>query len=755
MTVKTFISGFPRIGPNREYKWAVEKYWRGEVSEKELLDIVETQIIDSWNVQKNSSIDKQLIGDFSFYDQALDAIAHLGIPLKRFGRVSLENLDSYFLAARGGDIDGKKEQPLEMTKWFNTNYHYLVPEIDWDSDFIPDAYRFIKENDLARKNNITVIPKILGPATLMTLSKEGDVDENKKTKLVDAYIELFNDFKDLGCTEVMLDEGAVSIGNHFVTQSHFDSLISIAKRSDLDIRINGYFGSYKGYLDELLESEIEIIHLDLCEGNFLPEEIIKIAERKKVCLGVVNGRSIWRNNLKETLNLLQALNQNIASFEIGTSCSLLHVPYSLEDEEELDTNLKSILSFGEEKLKEIKLLMDSVDMQEGTSELNKYTEELLKANHTLDGRIVSEVRNKVESLDKSMFQRDLLRDKRLKIQKDKIGIPKLPTTTIGSFPQTLETRSLRRRLKAGEIDIDTYTSGVKEIIKDTVEIQERLGLDILVHGEAERNDMVEYFGELLNGFAFTKNGWVQSYGSRCVKPPIIYGDVFRSSKMTVDWSVYAQSLTSKTMKGMLTGPVTILKWSFVRDDISNQEVAYQIALALRDEVQELESNGIRVIQIDEPAIREGLPLHPEHKDDYLTWAVNSFKLSSSGVSPETQIHSHMCYSEFDEIMDAINALDVDVLSIEASRSGMELVNSNLSKKYNGPIGPGVYDIHSPLVLEYEDAKERIGQLSSNLREDYIWVNPDCGLKTRGWDEVKESLTNMVKATIETRKDLGG
>ena len=310
MTVKTFISGFPRIGPNREYKWAVEKYWRGEVSEKELLDIVETQIIDSWNVQKNSSIDKQLIGDFSFYDQALDAIAHLGIPLKRFGRVSLENLDSYFLAARGGDIDGKKEQPLEMTKWFNTNYHYLVPEIDWDSDFIPDAYRFIKENDLARKNNITVIPKILGPATLMTLSKEGDVDENKKTKLVDAYIELFNDFKDLGCTEVMLDEGAVSIGNHFVTQSHFDSLISIAKRSDLDIRLNGYFGSYKGYLDELLESEIEIIHLDLCEGNFLPEEIIKIAERKKVCLGVVNGRSIWRNNLKETLNLLQALNQN-------------------------------------------------------------------------------------------------------------------------------------------------------------------------------------------------------------------------------------------------------------------------------------------------------------------------------------------------------------------------------------------------------------------------------------------------------------
>ena len=754
MTIKTFISGFPRMGPNREYKWAVEKYWRGEISEKELLDIVETQIIDSWVVQKNSSIDKQLIGDFSFYDQALDAIAHLGIPLKRFGRVSLENLDSYFLAARGGDIDGKKEQPLEMTKWFNTNYHYLVPEIDWESDFIPNAYRFIKENELAKKNNITVIPKILGPATLMTLSKEGELDQNKKTKLVDAYIKLFIGFEELGCTEVMLDEGAVSIGHHLVPQSHFDSLISIAKHSDLDIRINGYFGSYRGYLDELLDSEIKTIHLDLCEGNFLPEEIIKIAKIKNVCLGVVNGRSIWRNNLKETLNLLQVLNQNITSFEIGTSCSLLHVPYSLTNEAELDTNLKSILSFGEEKIKELKLLRDSFDTQKGTSELIKYTEDLLEANHNLDGRRVSKVRKRVKSLDKSMFQRDLLRDKRLKIQKDKIGIPKLPTTTIGSFPQTLETRSLRRKFKVGEIDKDTYVLGVKEIIKETVEIQEKLGLDILVHGEAERNDMVEYFGELLNGFAFTKNGWVQSYGSRCVKPPIIYGDVFRESKMTVDWSVFAQSLTNKPMKGMLTGPVTILQWSFVRDDISNQEVAYQIALALRDEVQDLESNGIRVIQIDEPAIREGLPLNPEQKEDYLSWAVNSFKLSSSGVGSETQIHSHMCYSEFDEIMDAINALDVDVLSIEASRSGMELVNNNLSQKYSGAIGPGVYDIHSPLVLEYEDAKERIGQLSSNLGEEYIWVNPDCGLKTRGWDEVKESLSNMVKATIEIRKDFG-
>ena len=339
------------------------------------------------------------------------------------------------------------------------------------------------------------------------------------------------------------------------------------------------------------------------------------------------------------------------------------------------------------------------------------------------------------------------------MQIENIGIPKIPTTTIGSFPQTLETRSLRRKFKLGEIDIEKYTLGIKEIIKETIEIQEELGLDILVHGEAERNDMVEYFGELLNGFAFTSNGWVQSYGSRCVKPPIIYGDVFRESSMTVDWLIYAQSLTSKPMKGMLTGPVTILQWSFVRDDISNEEVAYQIALALRDEVQDLEKNGIKIIQIDEPAIREGLPLNPAEKKNYLNWAVNSFKLSSSGVSSETQIHSHMCYSEFDEILEAINALDVDVLSIEASRSGMDLVNSTLSNKYDGAIGPGVYDIHSPLVLEYEDAKERIAQLSNNISEDYIWVNPDCGLKTRNWIEVKKSLKNMVKAARDIREEL--
>ena len=750
MSISSFVSGFPRVGQNREYKWAVEKFWRGELSEEDLLEIVDNQILDSWLKQQSFSIDKQLIGDFSFYDQVLDAIAHLGIPLKRFGHVSINNLDTYFSAARGGNVNGKKEQPLEMTKWFNTNYHYLVPEIDWDKPFEPDISRFVHEYNLATKNKTNVIAKILGPATLATLSKEEEFSKEQASKIVNAYLDLINQIKEIGVSEIMLDEGAVAVGKHFVKNSHFESLIDVINSSSLDVRINGYFGSYKGFLNDLLNSEISTLHLDIIDGNFILDEIIEISKKKKISIGIINGRSIWRNNLKETYTYLDKLKNKIDCFEISTSCSLMHLPYSLDKEEGLDRNLKSILSFGDEKLNEIFLLKESLSSTGTSSGLDQYTDNLTKANQDLEGRIVKEVRERVDNLTDNMFTRGTGREERLDLQIDKIGIPNLPTTTIGSFPQTAETRVLRKQLKSGEIDIDKYVKGIKEIIKETVEIQESLGLDVLVHGEAERNDMVEYFGELLNGFAFTSNGWVQSYGSRCVKPPIIYGDVFRESKMTVDWSTYAQSLTSKPMKGMLTGPVTILKWSFVRDDISNREVAYQIALALRDEVKDLESSGIKIIQIDEPAIREGLPLIQEDKNDYLFWAVNSFKLCSSGVMPETQIHSHMCYSEFDEILDAINSLDVDVLSIEASRSGMDLVNNSLSKKYSGAIGPGVYDIHSPLVLEYKDAKKRINQLNSNLGEKYIWINPDCGLKTRGWDEVKESLTNMVKATIETR-----
>jgi len=500
-----------------------------------------------------------------------------------------------------------------------------------------------------------------------------------------------------------------------------------------------------------LNSNISSIHLDLCYEGFTDEEIVQIASKKEVQLGVLSGRTIWKSNLLDIFDRISDINLNKLS--ISTSCSLLHVPYSLKEEDSLNTDLKNILSFAEEKLNELLLLKNSLESNVKSEDLVLYEKVRDHSDKALLGRIVETVRNRVSSLTKESFERKTNREERLELQSSELNIPTFPTTTIGSFPQTGDTRTLRRQFKSNEISESEYEAGIKEIIKETIEIQEELGLDILVHGEAERNDMVEYFGELLEGFAFSKFGWVQSYGSRCVKPPIIFGDVYRKEAMTVNWSSYAQSLTDKRMKGMLTGPVTILQWSFYRDDISKKEVAYQIGLALRDEVLDLEKNGIKIIQIDEPAIREGLPLNPKYKQEYLEWAVNSFKLSQAGVEDSTQIHSHMCYSEFDEILDAINALDVDVLSIEASRSGMDLVNPTLKEKYKGAVGPGVYDIHSPLVLEYEDALQRIQQLAKSLDVKNIWINPDCGLKTRNWKEVKESLANMIKANNDVKETI--
>jgi len=513
----------------------------------------------------------------------------------------------------------------------------------------------------------------------------------------------------------------------------------------------GYFGKYDGILDEVLNSKISSIHLDLCYEGFTDEEIIEISSKKEIHLGIINGRTIWKSNLVEIFERIS--NLNLDKFSISTSCSLLHVPYSLKEEDALNSDLKNILSFAEEKLNELFLLKNSFENNMKSDELVSYEKVREDSDNALLGRKVETVRDRVASLTEESFERKTIRNERLELQSSELNIPTFPTTTIGSFPQTGDTRTLRKQFKSNEISQSEYEDGIKEIIKETVEIQEELGLDILVHGEAERNDMVEYFGELLEGFAFSKFGWVQSYGSRCVKPPIIFGDVHRKDPMTVSWSSFAQSLTNKRMKGMLTGPVTILQWSFYRDDISKKEVAYQIGLALRDEVLDLEKNGIKIIQIDEPAIREGLPLNPKYKQEYLDWAVNSFKLSQAGVEDSTQIHSHMCYSEFDEILDAINALDVDVLSIEASRSGMDLVNPTLKEKYKGAVGPGVYDIHSPLVLEYEDALQRIQQLAKSLDVKNIWINPDCGLKTRNWTEVKESLTNMIKANNAVKETI--
>ena len=751
MSDKVNIIGYPRVGKNREYKWVIEKYWRGDSTIEDVLEVSDNLIKNNWEMQSKNGAETVLAGDFSFYDQVLDTVTHLGIPQKRFGYTSHENLETYFKASRGGSVNSKDEPPLDMTKWFDTNYHYLVPEIDWSLDFEPNIFRYKYESELAKSKNISCRPKIIGPATLLTLSKEKGIDDKKINKIVNAYLELFSMLEEIGFKEVLLDEGCVGVGKHMVEDDAFSSLKLLIQKSNLKIHLLGYFGKYEGFLDEILDSNIESIHLDLCYEGFSKEEILNIASKKDVVLGLINGRTIWKSNLDAKISNL--IDLGIDNFSISSSCSMLHVPYSLENEDGLDINLKNILSFAEEKLHELRILNSSITNNNDLSEISEYEGKRLVSDKALVGRVVEDVRRRISDLSDDDFIRSEDREIRLEKQSKALNIPLLPTTTIGSFPQTLNTRNLRKQFKSGEISIDEYNSGLKEIITETVEIQENLGIDVLVHGEAERNDMVEYFGELLEGFAFSKFGWVQSYGSRCVKPPIIFGDVHRTKSMTVDWSVFAQSLTNKNMKGMLTGPVTILQWSFYRDDISKKEVAYQIGLALRDEVIDLEKNNIKIIQIDEPAIREGLPLNSKFKDEYLDWAVNSFKLASSGVETTTQIHSHMCYSEFDEILDAINALDVDVLSIEASRSGMDLVNPTLKEKYKGAIGPGVYDIHSPLVLQGVDAENRVGELIKSLDLNKVWINPDCGLKTRGWPEVKESLTNMVEATKKAKEKL--
>ena len=751
MKVDISIVGYPRVGNNRQFKWAVEKYWRSEINLEELVSKSDELICNNWDIQTKNGINKVVIGDFSFYDQVLDTATHLGIPQKRFKYTNHSDLDSYFKASRGGEVNGKNESPLEMTKWFDTNYHYLVSEIDWDLEFKPNVERFKHELNLASQKGFDVIPKIIGPSTFLTLCKENNLDQTKAEKLLNAYLSLFDQLKDLGLNEILIDEGSLGVGSHSFSKDTFDVFSNLVEKSPLEIHLFGYFGKYDGILDEVLNSKISSIHLDLCYEGFTDEEIIEISSKKEIHLGVINGRTIWKSNLVEIFERISNLNLN--KFSISTSCSLLHVPYSLIEEDALNSDLKNILSFAEEKLNELFLLKNSFENNMKIDELVSYEKIREDSDKALLGRKVETVRDRVDSLTEESFERKTNRDERLKLQSSELNIPTFPTTTIGSFPQTGDTRTLRKQFKSNEISQSEYEDGIKEIIKETVEIQEELGLDILVHGEAERNDMVEYFGELLEGFAFSKFGWVQSYGSRCVKPPIIFGDVHRKDPMTVSWSSFAQSLTNKRMKGMLTGPVTILQWSFYRDDISKKEVAYQIGLALRDEVLDLEKNGIKIIQIDEPAIREGLPLNPKYKQEYLDWAVNSFKLSQAAVEDSTQIHSHMCYSEFDEILDAINALDVDVLSIEASRSGMDLVNPTLKEKYKGAVGPGVYDIHSPLVLEYEDAFQRIQQLAKSLDVKNIWINPDCGLKTRNWTEVKESLTNMINANNAVKETI--
>ncbi len=748
----TYVIGFPRIGEQRELKRALEAYWSGKISQDELKKTASELRKRHWIYQKNAGIDLISINDFSFYDNMLDTSIMLNAIPQKYKDIENE-LDRYFAMARG-DATHKAQ---EMTKWFNTNYHYIVPELSEDMDFKPNIEKIKEEYKEAKELGIEPKVNLIGPITFVKLSKVKGDEKAIIEKLIPVYKEIIQELKKLNPQIIIqMDEP------YFVTNPTKEDLELLEKvynelAKDANIYVATYFEHSNEANEVLAKTPIKGMFLDFVHGS---ENSIKalVDAGKEVGIGIVNGRNVWVNDIEKSAAFVKGLTEAVDSdkVHIGSSCSLLHVPYTLKYETKMDEDIKSWISYALEKLDEIRVINKLVKDEE----LSEYDKEVLEGNKlAIATRKTSKkihdpiVQDRVSNLTEKDKKRSVPFEERIKLQHENLKYPILPTTTIGSFPQTPELRKLRRDYKNGVISEEKYKSKIKEMIKECVEFQESIDLDVLVHGEFERNDMVEYFGEQLNGVAFSQNGWVQSYGSRCVKPPLIYGDVSRPKDMTVEWITYAQSLTDKPMKGMLTGPVTMLNWSFVRDDQSKKTTAYQMALAIRDEVEALEAAGIKVIQVDEAALREGYPLRNEKRADYEDWAITSFRITTSVVKPETQIHTHMCYSEFSDIMDAIEAMDADVISIENARSDNSLLKIFKERGYKGEIGPGVYDIHSPRVPSKEEIVEQINAILEVLPAKKVWVNPDCGLKTRKWEEVKPSLKNMVDAAKEVREKL--
>ncbi|WP_457563274.1 5-methyltetrahydropteroyltriglutamate--homocysteine S-methyltransferase [Caminibacter pacificus] len=749
----TYVIGFPRIGEQRELKKALEAYWSGKISQDELKQTASDLRKRHWTYQKNAGIDMISVNDFSFYDNMLDMTVMLNAVPEKYKDID-NCMDRYFAMARG-DANHKA---MEMTKWFNTNYHYIVPELDIDMDFKANIDKIVLEYNEAKELGIEPKVNLIGPITYVKLSKIVNGDEKAIIeKLVPVYKEIIAKLKELNPNvTIQMDEP------YFVTNPTKEDLELLEKvynelASDANIYVATYFEHSNEANEVLAKTPIKGMFLDFVHGS---ENSIKalVDAGKEVGIGIVNGRNVWVNDIEKSAAFVKGLTEAVESdkVHVGSSCSLLHVPYTLKYETKMDEDIKSWISYALEKLDEIRVINKLVKNEE----LSEYDKEVLEGNKiAIATRKTSSkihdpiVQDRVSNLTEKDKHRSMPFEERIKLQHENLKYPILPTTTIGSFPQTPELRKLRRDFKNGLISEEDYKAQIKEMIKDLVKFQEEIGLDVLVHGEFERNDMVEYFGEQLNGVAFSQNGWVQSYGSRCVKPPLIYGDVSRPKDMTVEWITYAQSLTEKPMKGMLTGPVTMLNWSFVRDDQPKRTTAYQMAIAIRDEVEALEAAGIKVIQVDEAALREGYPLRNEKRGEYEDWAITSFRITTSSVKPETQIHTHMCYSEFSDIMDAIEDMDADVISIENARSDNSLLKIFKERGYKGEIGPGVYDIHSPRIPSKEEIVEQIEAILEVLPAEKVWINPDCGLKTRKWEEVKPSLKNMVDATIEVRKKL--
>ena len=749
--------GFPRIGAQRELKLAQEAYWRGDIDVEQLEQTGRELRARHWRLQAERGVDLIPVGDFSWYDSMLDLTTTLGVVPARFGWSGGKvDLDTYFRMARGRAPSGTPAAACEMTKWFDTNYHYIVPELEEGQSFSLSSERLFDQVAEAQQLGLNVKPVLPGPLTWLWLSKTKGGDFDKLTLLewlLPVYGQLLQRLKNQGVEWVQIDEPILALDLPRAWRNAFESVYHRLHTPGLKRLLATYFGPLQDNLAVACNLPVDGLHIDAVRGaNELATIVDKLPAYKVLSAGIVDGRNIWRTDLDAAFTRLSELKNRLGErLWLAPSCSLLHLPVDLKNEKKLDTEVKSWLAFATQKLEELSTLKQVLNDKMELVRLELETSRCILAARNASVRLRNpEVRQRVSTLSAEMEQRNSDYSQRAEQQRNIFNLPLFPTTTIGSFPQTGEIRSTRRDYKQGQIDQLEYTKRMQQEIELVVRKQEELGLDVLVHGEAERNDMVEYFGEQLEGFAFTENGWVQSYGSRCVKPPILFGDVSRPQPMTLEWIKYAQSLTDKPMKGMLTGPVTILNWSFVRNDQPESETCLQVALALRDEVTDLESEGIGIIQIDEAALREGLPLRKSEWKQYLEWAVKAFRITASGVDDCTQIHTHMCYSEFNDIIEAIAAMDADVITIETSRSDMQLLDVFDDFHYPNEIGPGVYDIHSPNVPESDQIVELMQKAAQRIPAERLWINPDCGLKTRNWPESEQALQNMVKAATTLR-----
>ncbi|SUI84938.1 5-methyltetrahydropteroyltriglutamate--homocysteine methyltransferase [Shewanella putrefaciens] len=750
--------GFPRIGRRRELKFALEKYWRGESTQAQLREVASELRRTHWQWQAAAGIEQVPVGDFAFYDQVLTLSATLNaIPERHRGEGAID-LDTLFRVARGRAPTGQDAPASEMTKYFNTNYHYLVPELSQNQVFSIAYEQFFDEVSEAQSLGYKAKPVLLGPVSYLFLSKTVGQEFDKLSllpNLLTAYADILARFAAQGVQWVQLDEPILALELDGEWQTAITEAYQALSTSKVKILLTSYYGGIAHHQALVSALPIAGLHVDLVTA---PDQLAVFAnalgQDQILSAGVVNGRNVWAAEADLIAERIGAVARDLGDrLWIGTSCSLLHSPVDLEVEATLEPALRQQLAFAKQKLLELANVRQLLLAPESAA-AKEIVQTCLARREAKAQAADSQVIARVAALTAADYERVSDFSVRQAVQQQKYRLPLLPTTTIGSFPQTPAIRGLRSRWRKGELSDAQYTEQLQQVTRDTIDRQLKLGIDVLVHGEAERNDMVEYFGEQLAGVGFTKNGWVQSYGSRCVKPPLIYGDVSRPKAMTVDWAEFAQSLTDKPVKGMLTGPVTILHWSFAREDIGRDVIATQLALAIRDEVVDLQNAGIGIIQIDEPAFREGLPLKQSEWQAYLDWAVNAFKLSAAGVIDETQIHTHMCYSEFNDTIAAIAAMDADVITIETSRSRMELLNAFEDFEYPNEIGPGVYDIHSPNTPSVEAMVHLIEKAAQKVPVRQLWVNPDCGLKTRTWDEVEPALKNMVDATRELRRRLG-